>query len=211
MQILNKQSLRSGDLNKVFREITSVKYFNLINLKEERTQKFTTLILSLAALSILGLFAINPTISTIVKLQKEIEDSNFVDRKLIDKINNLSKLQQDYELLKTDLPIIFAAVPQNPEIPLLVAQVQAAASNANTTLINVQTFQVELEKPRIPKKFSSYSFSLTADGSYENLLKFLSSLTNMERVVGADIISVTRKAGGTNLQLTFKGRAFFNK
>lgn len=197
--------------NKFFRDISKTKYFDFVDFKEERTKKFTTIILSLAALSILGLFAINPTISTIVKLQKEIEDSKFVDQKLVEKINNLSTLQQEYELLKADLPIIFTAVPTNPEIPLLVAQIQAAASNSNVVLINIQSFQVEIEKPKVPKKFSSYSFSLTADGSHSNLLNFLSIITNMERVIAVDIISITRKTGDANLQLTFKGRAFFNK
>ena len=210
MQILSKQ-LRTDALKKGFKEVVSVKYFNFIDFKEERTKKFTTLVLSLVALSILGLFAINPTISTIIKLQKEIEDSKFVDQKLVDKINNLTKLQQEYELLKTDLPIIFSAVPQNPEIPLLVAQVQAIAVKEGVNLINIQSFQVELEKPQVIKKFSSYSFSLTAEGSYDNLLRFLSTITNMERVVAVDIVSITRKTGDSNLQLTFKGRAFFNK
>lgn len=202
MKILNR---------KILKNIAKVRYFEFIDFKEERTQKFTTLILTLGALSILGLFAINPTISTIIKLQKEIDDSKFVDSKLSEKINNLSSLQKEYESLKNDLPVVFAAIPRNPEIPLLVAQVQAAASNSNVALINIQTFEVEIEKPKVPKEFSSYSFSLTADGSYNNLLNFLSTVSNMERVVAVDIISLTRKTGDANLQLTFKGRAFFNK
>lgn len=202
MQILNKNT---------FKNKTLTKYFNLIDFKEERTRKFTTLVLTLAALTILGLFAINPTLSTIVKLQKELEDSKFVDDKLTLKINNLSALQREYAQLETDLPIIYAAIPQTPEAPLLIAQIQAAAAKSNVSLINTQTFQVEIEKPGIAKKFSSFSFSLTAEGQYQSLLQFLLLITNMERVVSVDIISITRKTGDSNLQLIFKGRAFFNR
>jgi len=202
MQILNKN---------IFKNKTLTKYFNIVDFKEERTQKFTTLVLTLAALSILGLFAINPTLSTIVRLQKELEDSKLVDLRLTEKINNLSSLSQEYTTLKLDLPIVFAAIPQTPEAPLLIAQIQAAAANSNVILINTQTFQVEIEKPGIEKRYSSFSFSLTADGQYQNLLQFLSTITNMERVVSVDIITITKKTGDTNLQLTFKGSAFFNK
>lgn len=202
MQILNKNILKNKTLTK---------YFDVVNFKEERTQKFTTLVLTLAALSILGLFAINPTLSTIVRLQKELEDSKLVDQRLTEKINNLTLLQQEYVRLENDLPVVYAAIPQTPEAPLLIAQIQSAAEKSNVILINTQTFQVEIEKPGIQKKYSAFSFSLTADGQYQNLLQFLSTITNMERVVSVDIISITEKTGDVNQQLTFKGRAFFNK
>lgn len=202
MQIPNKN---------VFKNLSQNKYFEFVDFKAERTQKFITLVLTLIALSFFGIFAINPTLSTIAKLRKEIEDSSFVDQKLEQKINSLTSLQQKYTLLQDDLPIIFSAIPRSPEIPLLVAQVQAAGRNSNVIVDSVQTFQVELEKPKIEKKFSTFAFSLSADGSYENLLKFLTTLTNMQRVVSVDIISITRKTGDTNLQLTFRGKAYFDK
>lgn len=202
MKILNKNSLKS---------LIKPGYFNLVDFKEERTQKFTTLILTLAALTVLGLFAINPTLSTIVRLQKELEDKTAVDNKLTQKINSLSSLQNEYTAMENDLPIIYAAIPQTPEAPLLIAQLQEAASRSNVELLNTQTFQVDVEKPGVTKRFSAYSFSLTADGQYQNLLQFLSTITNMERVISVDIISITRKTGETDLQLTFKGRAFFNR
>jgi Tfp pilus assembly protein PilO len=202
MQILNKNALKN---------LSKTKYFNVVKFKDEKTQKFTTLILTLAALSILGLFAINPTLSTIIRLQKELDDNQLIEQKLSQKINNLTNLQRQYVELRDDLPIVYAAIPKTPEAPLLIAQIQSAAQNSDITLINVQTFQVEIEKPGVQKKYSSFSFSLTADGEYDNLMQFLDDLTNMERIVAVDIISITEQTGETNLQLTFKGRAFFNK
>lgn len=202
MQILNKGAIKN---------LSKSKYFSAVDFKEEKTRKFTTLVLTIAALSILGLFAINPTLTTIVRLQKELEDNKLVDEKLAQKITNLSSLQRQYVELEKDIPAVYAAIPQTPEAPLLIAQIQAAASKTNISLINVQTFQVELEKPGIKKQYSSFSFSLTADGQYQNILQFLEVLTNMERVITVDIMSITEKTGETNLQLTFKGRAFFNK
>lgn len=199
-------------LSKNIFKILPVGKFDLLpDFKEERTQKFTTLVLTLVALSLFGLLAINPTLSTIAKLKKQVSDNNFVDQKLQQKINALTTLQQKYASLQNDLPVIIDAIPKNPEIPLLVAQIQAASRNSSVSLNSLQTFQVEIEKPKIQKKFSSFSFALSADGSYNDLLKFVSVVSNMERVVSIDILSLTKKTGSNLLELTFKGKAFFNQ
>lgn len=180
------------------------------DFKEERTQKFTTILLTILTLSFFGIFAINPTISTIVKLRKELEDNKFVDNKLTEKIQNISTLQKKYTILQNDIPLILAAIPQSPEVPLLAAQVQGVAKNSNVLIQNFQTFEVEIQEKSLPRNYSSFSFALSVDGSYNDLYKFLSSLSNMQRVVSLELLSLTKKSGSNLLQLSVKGRAFFN-
>lgn len=182
----------------------------LPDFKEERTQKFTTIILTLAALSFFGLFAISPTLSTIAKLNKELDDSNFVKQKLEQKINNLTILQQKYVELQNVLPTIFVSIPKDPQVPIFAAQVQAVASSSNTVIDNFQTFEVEVGQNVSQKQYSSFAFALTAEGSYNDLSKFLSNLSSMQRIVGIDIISLTKKSGSSGLQLTLKGETFFS-
>lgn len=182
----------------------------LPSLKEEKTQKFSTIILTVIALSFFGIFAINPTLSTIAKLRKELDDNNFVDQKLQEKINNLSSLQKKYNSMQADLPLIFAAIPQNSDIPIFAAQIQAIAKNTNTGIDNFQTFEVEIQKTASPKNYSSFQFALSAEGTYNDLYKFLLSLSNMQRVVSIDLMSLTQKTNSNSLQLSIKGNAFFN-
>lgn len=182
----------------------------LPDFKAEKARKITTLIMTLASLSFFGLFAINPTLSTIAELNKELDDMRLVDQRLSDKINNLTVLQQKYTNLQADLPIIFTSIPKDPEVPLFVAQTQAVANSASVSLESLQTFEVEVNKNPNLKKYSSFSFALTADGNYNNLNNFLSNLSNMQRIVEVDIISLTRKTGSADLlQLTLKGKTFF--
>lgn len=202
MKIINKDSFKN----------TRLKYLQLLpDFKAEKAQKFTTLILTFFALSFFGLFAINPTISTIAELNKQLEDNKVVDEKLAQKISNITTLQQKYTALQPDLPIIFASIPKMPEIPLFVAQIQAVAANSNITLETLQTFPIDVNKNPVQRQFSSYSFALTADGNYNDLSNFLSGLSSMQRIVEVDIISLTRKSGVSNsLQLTLKGKTFFS-
>ena len=202
MKILNKD---------LFRILPVGKFDLLPDFKEERTQKFITIILTLIAVSFFALFAINPTLSTIAQLKKQVSDNELVDKQLSQKINNLTILQQKYTALKNDIPIIISAIPKGPEIPLLVAQVQAASINSNVSLNSLQTFQVEVGKPSVSKKFSSFSFALSAGGSYNDLLRFISTISNMQRIVSVDILSFTTKSGSNLLELNFKGKSFFNQ
>lgn len=183
----------------------------LPDFKEERTQKFTTLILTLVALSFFGLFAISPTVSTIAQLNKELGDSNFVEQKLEQKINNLTLLQQKYVSLQNTLPTIYSAIPKDAEVPLFAAQVQSVSNNSSIVLDNFQTFEVEVGLNALQKPYSSFAFALTAEGSYNDLSKFLSNLSSMQRIIGADILSLSKKSGAiTSLQLTLKGKTYFS-
>lgn len=182
----------------------------LPDFKEERTQKFTTIVLTVLTLAFFGLFAINPTVSTILELRKELDDNNFVDTKLVQKINNLSTLQKKYTELQSDLPLIFSAVPQGPEVPLLVAQIQSVAKSSNVSIGNFQSFEVEVPTKSASRNYSSFSFALSVSGTYNDLYKFLASLSNMQRVVSVELISFTKKTIGNSMELSLKGKAFFN-
>lgn len=200
--------------DKIFRELPKNKYLEMLpNFKSERTLKFTTIVLTLIALSFFGLFAINPTLSTIVKLKKELSDDEFVDQQLKQKISNLSSLQQKYSLLQKDIPFVLSAIPKNANIPLLLAQVQSVAQNNNVRLKNLQNFQVELFNEKgINKQFYSYFFSLSGEGSYDNIQNFVSSLVNIQRIISIETFSVN-KTENTNelLQFTLKGLAYYKK
>ena len=157
--------------NSLFKNLQKKKFFEMLpDFKEERMQKFTTLVFTVTALSFFGLFAISPTLSTIANLNKQLSDNKFVDQQLQDKINNLYLLQQKYGQLTPDLPYVLDSFPKNPQVPLLVAQLQSLAQSSNIAITNLQTFEVEVPNSSVStKKYYAYSFSISAGGSYENL------------------------------------------
>jgi Tfp pilus assembly protein PilO len=187
------------------------------DLKQERTRKFTTIVLTLAASIILGIFAVSPTLSTIAGLQKQINDNMFVDQKLQQKVNNLSTLQQKYSDIQNELSIVTDAIPTSSQIPLLVAQIQTVAKNANLKLDSFQTFEVDFSKGAvINKTYSSFDFGLSAEGTYQQTTDFLNNLVNFQRIVTIDsiLLSKTTDSNTDNsnvLQLNIKGTAFFKE
>lgn len=200
--------------NSLFKNLQKKKFFEALpNFKEERMQKFTTLVFTVTALSFFGLFAISPTLSTIANLNKQLSDNKFVDQQLQDKINNLYLLQQKYSQLTPDLPYVLDSFPKNPQVPLLVAQLQSLAQSSNIAITSLQTFEVEVPNSSVStKKYYAYSFSISAGGSYENLSKFVNSMIKMQRIVSINILTLSRNTGeGPPTQLNFKGTAYFKQ
>lgn len=200
--------------NSLFKNLQKKKYFEMLpDFKEERMQKFTTLVFTIVALSFFGLFAINPTLSTIANLNKQLEDNKFVDRELQSKINNLYLLQQKYNELTPDLPYVLDSFPKNPQVPLLVAELQSLARSSNIVVTGLQTLEVEVPNSSAnTKKYYAFSFNVSASGTYENLTKFIDSVVKMQRIVSINILSLSRNTGeGPSTQLNFKGTAYFKQ
>jgi len=185
------------------------KYLELIpDFKREKAQKYVTIVLTLMTAIMLGLFAINPTFSTIANLQKQIDDNNFVQQKLQQKINDLAVLQQKYNNLQADLPVVYDAVPKTTQIPLFVAEIQSIAQESSLTLTSIQTSEVSLSDPT-DNAGSSFDFSISASGSYQNMLTFLDKITHFQRVVAIKNIVLSVANGA--LVLSFQGTVLFKQ
>ena len=184
----------------------------LPDFKKEKTRKISSIVFSLVALSFLGIFAINPTLSTIAKLRKDLEDSRFVSEQLQEKIKNLHSLQQEYSAIQNDLQVVLDAVPKDPQLPTLMGQIQALAQRNNISISNIQSFEVEaFLAPENLEDSSSFSFSVSGSGTQENIISFASSLTGVRRVISIDNLSVARGPSSNPQSISFdlKGKAYF--
>ena len=205
------------DIKKATSKEEYAKYLAFMpDLKQEKAKKFTTIVLTLTASMILGLFAINPTLSTTANLQKQIDDNKFVEQKLVGKITNLSLLQQKYTSIKKDLPMVYDAIPASTQIPSLMAEIQTIAGNSNIKLDNFQTFTVDLSTAQtVNKKYSSFDFGFSGEGTYSNIINFMDQLLNFQRIIAISNVSISKlsNSGQDNgtLQLNFKGTVLFKE
>jgi Tfp pilus assembly protein PilO len=196
-----------------FENLSAAKYREYLKLlpdmQRETTRSFLTLILTFAALSFFGIFAINPTLSTIADLKKQLSDDTAVDQQLKTKINNLSTLEQLYNSLGSNLTNIYAAVPKNADAPLLSAQIAAVAKKHNLTVITYRVDEVQLASlPKIPRT-QSFTFTIQAEGDYKDMLAFSIELAKLSRIITVESMEIQRDSQTNNLQLTLRGREYF--
>ncbi|MBI2025748.1 MAG: type 4a pilus biogenesis protein PilO [Candidatus Levybacteria bacterium] len=199
-------------INKLFKKVNREKYSKYLELipdfKKEKAQKFTTLVLSLVAIIVLALFAINPTLSTIANLQKQLEDAKFVTGRLEQKINNLSVLQTKYNSIQPDLPIVYEAVPKSTEATKITGQLQTLTEEVSMKIVSIQVSEIEASKKG---GFFYYTFSITASGNLENALDFLEKVANMQRVIDVSDISINIAAFDKSLQFNLQGKVFYKE
>lgn len=200
-------------MKKIFGGMKYEKYYKemLPYIKKEKNQQYFKVILTLGAAIFFILFAINPAVSTIVKLRREINDSSFVEKRLSEKISNLSNLSTQYQSIQEDLPYILDAIPKDPEVPTLVAQVQSIANESSVGITKLDVASVNLIGSAASIS-SSFVFEINGQGDYENLRKFISDLINMQRIVSVSSISISKDTGiDSNLGIKIRGFAYFKK
>ena len=178
----------------------------------EQVKNYTTLLLTLVAIIVFSLFAISPTINTIVELRKTLADSQFADNALEEKLAALESLQNQYDSLDDRIERVSATIPTSPEVPLLLAKVQTLARDAGLSIVKLETLQVELTKSgAVGSEPDSFVFSITVSGSYDQVRQFLDSLPRLDRLVSVDAITLNRSLS-TSGQVTgtIRARAYFH-
>lgn len=179
-------------------------------LKNTQNQKYLTLFLTIGTSIFFILFAINPTISTIAKLKKEIADSKLLDQKMSEKINNLSNLNSAFPEIQSDISYITDAVPQKPDAPSLIGQVQQLAQESGVSIGNIVISPVNLTSSSL--NAGSFNFTITIGGEFNDFSRFLEYLITMQRALTIDSVMINKAQADTRtVTATIKGSAYFKK
>lgn len=230
-----------------FNNLSTTKYKEYLkllpNMQQENTRIIITLIFTFFAMSFFGIFAINPTLSTIVSLKKQLADAQLVHDDLKTKIANLSVLQQQYTKLGPDLPVIYDALPKDAKAPTLLGQILGLAKEKRVKVLSLETTEIELfnnlgkqtpetqalipsaqagvpaaqpdtttqAKTEKNKANSTYTFSIKAEGTYDDLMNFTKTLTKISRIISIESLSITKNPESNLLVLSLGGRTYFQK
>lgn len=195
----------------VFKDFAKARYLEIVKryprLQEEKTQMYLMLSLTFLSLSFLGIFAINPTLTTITELNKKLEDSKYANDSLKSKIANLSTLNTQYRTYNDFWPLLDNAIPYDPQVANVLGQIQSVAKDNNVSVFSLQSYDVELTKRSSNlQKESSFVFSVTVEGTEENLLNYLQAISAFNRTISIESISFIHE---NTQRLTVRARAFF--
>ena len=160
-----------------------------------------TLVLSLFICAFFILVALRPTFIAIAKLNTTIADSKKTLAQLNAKAGALQQAERVWEEIKQFEPQIERAIPsKGPAYPALVlsAEVLATSSNvqiASETIGPALTFS-SIADPYTGKKRSviTIPYSVRVTGEYQNIMEFMRQLTNLDRMIQIDSLSIARDA-----------------
>jgi len=184
-------------------------FLNISSLYKKRAdlRAFLEIILSLSTITIFLLFALKPTIITIIDLLGQIREKQSTLSTLTQKVSDLQAAGSLLQQNQSFIPNIDIAVPTLANPNIFSGQILGLAAKNSTdilgisinqiTYVGVDTNKTVSEFKPLPGNAKEMPFSVSVSGSFPNLTAFIKDLENSRIVTKIDklgiISSVTDK------------------
>lgn len=184
-------------------------------MRSKFARTYSTLIFSLITIFIFSFYAIRPTVTTILSLQKSITEQQDILSKVKEKVSQLSQGKTNYEDIDPQVKVkLENLVPDNPALGQLINSLNYAASQAEASISGIQVQEVELtgkslETVRNPA-LTPIEFTLNSQGTYTNLMRLLTTLKRSSRLVSITSINFVQPPDA-NLMMSIHGQAYYLK
>lgn len=171
-------------------------------------------IFSLITVTVFILFAIRPTISTILNLQKNIENHRQVYGALEKKENDLTAGRNNLQNLGPEKrKKIDSALPENTDVTSLISSLRnSSGREASVSALQIQPVVLldsKAKSPTAPQSLGEVSFSYNIQGTYGQLLPTLYNLQRSPRLLNISSVVLSSQEGATVLSVS--GKAYFLK
>lgn len=166
-------------------------------------------------MTILIVFAIRPTVSTILNLKKDIKNQQQILAALESKENALTEGRNNLQNLGSEKRgKITTALPSSPEPASLIASLRNTSQN-QSSVSALQIQPVTLLDTASANQgalltLGDVSFTYNVQGTYEQLLTTLSNLQKSPRLMSVDSITLGKQSEGSTV-LSVTGKAYFLK
>lgn len=191
------------------------RYYTFIKpvIKNKQVQTYSPLVFSLISIMVFGLFAIKPTVSTILALQKSIKQEQDILDQLTKKEYAISQGTNNFNKIPpTTLAKIDTLLPNRTAITDLTNDLVTIA-NANQASMSALQFQ-PINLVGQPQTLSAHPsqeeilFTINIQGDYPKITKLINDLNNSDRMIVIDSVNLTQ--GSDNpLVATINARSFY--
>lgn len=160
-------------------------------------------------LLILLILLVYPAINHILKLNKEISDGRGIEKKLQDKMAALEDAESNYEQVKDRLEVVDDALPTGSSIDDYLIKVEKYARSNNSTIAAAQFNDIPLSAPtnKSGLQVKQVDYSLTIEGKFVNLLKFLTDFEKLVRTT--DIYQISINEEGSTVSASIKATVYY--
>jgi len=160
------------------------------------------------------LYAIKPTVETILVLQKKLADETLVLEKINQKVSDLSKARQNFEKLDPSLKLkIEAAIPETIQLRSVTQTLEQTAlrNQASVSALQIQPLSVETNAASELNTVSEVVFTFNVEGEYQKLISVLQDLKSSGRLISIDNMSLSKLSEGPGLIMSISGKAYYLK
>ena len=154
--------------------------------KIPQKQKLAAFIAAIVALGVLHYFMIYDDQST--KIDALSANAKRLEADLVEKqaiADNLDKYKNEVKRLESELERAKSLLPDESEVPALLAQVSTLGSKAG---LEISRFEPQAEEQR--DFYARLPFKLKVTGNYHDVAAFIDSVGHLERIVNVENIGM---------------------
>jgi len=198
-------------------------FFNILDeyKQKEDLKMFTEILLSLATISLFGVFALKPTFVTIAQLSKDIKTKEETISKMDVKINNLQRAQVILTEEATKISNLKIAISDSPEPDILIRQIEGITAKNSVSVLGISIDALNLKGNKevnnstssekinlLPNQAMGVNFSISAGGNYSSLLSFVQDFENLIIPIKFDSLgfNISKSQDGNALTVAFSGK-----
>lgn len=196
-------------------------FLNILSLYNTKPNLkiYLELILSISTVILFSIFAIRPTILTIIELNKEIKAKEEISLKLNQKIKNLQTVSNLLQTESENLLYIDQAVPKKANPEVLIKYVENLSKENSLQLISLTSSNILLigkemgnkkksDFVKLPNDSNELPLTVSLSGSYQNAFSFLQKFENFRQPIKIDsfIMNSNTVDGNSVVVLTITGR-----
>lgn len=172
-------------------------------------------IFSLITISILTIFAIRPTVSTILNLQKNIGENEKVLQALDSKAQSLIEGKRNLDNLNPEIKVkIEAAAPTETNVPAVIANLQSSSVNiASVSALQIQPLTIidnTISEKKALLSLGEINFAYNTQGQFYQLLLSLENLNKSSRLLNITSVVINKQADDPPV-LSITGKAYYLK
>lgn len=191
------------------------RYYTFIRpvARNKYIRTYSSLAFSLVAVMIFAIFAIKPTVTTILVLEQRINEQRQIADGLKKKSQNLTLGKQNLEKIDSQtLDKLNALLPSKTDITTIGESVSSIArqNGASVSAIQFQPTDLKGQPSKLNPNPSQneVSFVLNLTGSYDQLLVALTNLLNSPRLVQIDSVTLSQLSANV-LTMSVSLRSFY--
>jgi len=181
--------------------------------KRSDLKMFMELFLSIATISIFGIFAIRPTLITIAELIKEIEGKKTVVASMNEKIENLNNAQSLYGEERANIDLLKIAIPKEGDPQVLVRQLEGIASQNPVRILSLtlgdvnilgdgeNATAVDTKLENLPEGASGLTFTISSSSDYPQIASFVQAMEKLRNPFKWDTIIINSQESETGKEL----------
>ncbi len=171
------------------KNVNTVEYIKMIKEGPEKKRSYTFFAFTIVATILLIVFAIKPTITTILRINREIKQKEYINQQLTSKISTLSSLQSKYLERKQDFRTLSLVFPADGNFSLLLSNIDSIVSRNGFVLSSVTFDEYEGNKAGSSNVLSPKSMRINVKGKRTNIINLLKEFEALPMYPIIDFVS----------------------